>query len=62
MSQEKLLQEALRWYRQGLDDLEAAQALILAKKFAQACFYAQQSAEQILHHVQQWLQRPPRQD
>ena len=27
MSHEKLHQEAIRWYRQGLDDLEAAQAL-----------------------------------
>jgi hypothetical protein len=40
MSHEKLHQEAIRWYRQGVDDLEAAQALLLAKKFAQACFYA----------------------
>jgi hypothetical protein len=53
MSHEKLHQEAIRWYRQGWDDLEAAQALILAKKFAQACFYAQQSAEKSLKAV--WI-------
>jgi len=51
MSHEKLHQEAIRWYRQGVDDQEAAQALILAKKFAQACFYAQQSAEKSLKAV-----------
>lgn len=51
MSVEKLRQEASRWYRQALDDLEAAQALLAAQKFAQTCFYAQQSAEKGLKGV-----------
>lgn len=53
MSNERLQQDASRWYRQGLDDLEAAQALLLANKFAQACFYAHQSAEKGLKAV--WI-------
>ncbi len=51
MSKEKLQQEAKRWYQQGGDDLEAAQALLGAQKFAQACFYAQQAAEKGLKAV-----------
>lgn len=53
MSQEKLQREAQRWYQQGLDDFEAAQALLAAKKFAQACFYAQQAVEKGLKAV--WI-------
>lgn len=51
MSQEKLRHEASRWFRQGLDDLDAAQALFRAGKFAQTCFYAQQVAEKGLKGV-----------
>ncbi|PSB13040.1 DNA-binding protein [filamentous cyanobacterium CCP2] len=54
MSEEKLKQEAERWYRQAVDDLDAAEALRLAKKYAQACFYAQQSAEKGVKAV--WIQ------
>jgi len=53
MSEEKLLREAQRWYQQGIDDLEAATALLAANKYPQACFYAQQSAEKVLKAV--WL-------
>jgi HEPN domain-containing protein len=53
MSDEKLQREAERWYRQGQDDWEAAQALVAASKFAQACFYAQQAAETGLKAV--WI-------
>jgi HEPN domain-containing protein len=54
MSGEKLKLEAERWYRQSLDDLDAAEALAAAKKYAQACFYAQQAAEKALKAV--WIQ------
>jgi HEPN domain-containing protein len=53
MSREKLQRDAERWYRQGLDDLDAAQALLTARKFAQACFYTQQAAEKALKAV--WI-------
>lgn len=53
MSREKLQQDAERWYRQGIDDLDAAQALLTAQKFAQACFYAQQAAKKGLKAV--WI-------
>jgi HEPN domain-containing protein len=45
MNDEKLKSEAERWYNQAWDDLEAAQALFHARKFAQTCFCAQQAAE-----------------
>ncbi|MEO1404469.1 MAG: HEPN domain-containing protein [Cyanobacteria bacterium J06635_1] len=51
MSEEKLQREARRWYTQALDDLEAARALMSADKYAQTCFYAQQSAEKGLKAV-----------
>ncbi len=59
MSKEKQQREAKRWYQQGLDDLEAAQALASAQKFAQACFYAQQSAEKGLKAVWMGLDLDP---
>ncbi len=37
--------EAERWLRTAEEDLRAAEALAQAGAFAQACFYAQQSAE-----------------
>lgn len=52
MSEEKLRSEAERWYRQAVDDLDAAEVLAV-KKYAQACFYAQQAAEKALKSV--WI-------
>jgi HEPN domain-containing protein len=54
MSEEKLRLEAGRWCRQAEDDLDAAEALRIAGKYAQACFYAQQSAEKAMKSV--WIQ------
>ncbi|MDB9525157.1 HEPN domain-containing protein [Oscillatoria sp. CS-180] len=51
MSVEKLRREAQRWHQQGIDDLEAATALLTASKYPQACFYAQQAAEKALKAV-----------
>mgnify|MGYP001627233812 CR=1 FL=1 len=48
MSVEKRRAEAGRWLRQAEDDLEAARALRDARKYAQACFFAQQAAEKAL--------------
>ncbi|MCX2728002.1 HEPN domain-containing protein [Thermomicrobium sp. 4228-Ro] len=48
MSVEKRRREAKRWLRQAEDDLEAAHALFVAGKYAQACFFAQQAAEKAL--------------
>jgi len=53
MSVEKQRREALRWLRQAGDDLEAAQALVAAAKYAQAAFFAQQAGEKALKAV--WL-------
>ncbi|MGB3788584.1 MAG: HEPN domain-containing protein [Phormidesmis sp.] len=33
-----------RWYRQSVDDLEAARALLSLGKYIQSCQYAQQAA------------------
>lgn len=52
MSEEKLRFEAERWYRQAVDDLDAAEVLAV-RKYAQACFYAQQAAEKALKSV--WI-------
>ncbi len=51
MSMEKLRLNAYRWYRQALDDLDAAQALADANKYPQSCFYAQQSGEKAMKSV-----------
>ncbi len=59
MSGKKLWQEADRWYRQAVDDLEVATALIPIKKYAQACFYAQQAAEKALKGVCYLLDTDP---
>lgn len=48
MSVEKQRAEGVRWLRQAQDDLGAAEHLIRGQKFAQAAFYAQQSAEKAL--------------
>lgn len=59
MSGKKLLQNAERWYRQAVDDLEAARALLAAKKYAQTCFYSQQSAEKAIKAVWYFLDLDP---
>ncbi len=48
MSLEQLRHEADRWLRQARDDLEAAQVLAEANRYAQACFWSQQAAEKAL--------------
>jgi len=48
MSAERVREDADRWLRQARDDLEAAEALIAAGKFAQAAFLAQQAGEKAL--------------
>jgi HEPN domain-containing protein len=45
MSQSANQHEAERWLQTAQEDLEAAQTLADHKMYAQACFYAQQSAE-----------------
>ncbi len=45
MSQTKNLHQAERWLQTAQEDLNAAQILQHAALYAQACFYAQQSAE-----------------
>lgn len=45
MSQSKNRYQAERWLRTAEEDLQAAQMLSDGGKYAQACFYAQQSAE-----------------
>lgn len=59
MSGKKLLQEAERWYRQAIDDLEAARALLSAGKYAQTCFYCQQSGEKAIKAVWYFLDLDP---
>lgn len=59
MSEKKRLQEAERWYEQALDDLEAASALLAAKKYAQTCFYSQQAGEKALKAVWYFLDLDP---
>jgi len=51
MSEEKLAREARRWLLQAMDDLEAAEALRQAGKYAQAAFFAQQSGEKAMKAV-----------
>lgn len=48
MSQSKNRQRAERWLLTAEEDLRAAQVLLDAKMYAQACFYAQQSAEKAI--------------
>ena len=48
MSNEKNRAEALRWLRTADDDLDTAVILKDNKKFAHACFHAQQAAEKAL--------------
>jgi HEPN domain-containing protein len=48
MSQTKNRRQAERWLRTAEEDLRAAEALLEAGFHAQACFYAQQSAEKAI--------------
>ena len=59
MSEEKLAREARRWLLQAIDDLEAAEALRRAGKFAQAAFFAQQSGEKAMRAVWFWIDEDP---
>ena len=45
MSRTKNRYQAQRWLQTAEEDLKAAQVLMTAGLYAQACFYAQQSAE-----------------
>jgi HEPN domain-containing protein len=48
MSGERYKNEADRWFRQGLSDLEAAQGSLQQKKYDWASFQAQQAGEKLL--------------
>jgi HEPN domain-containing protein len=45
MSAEENLREADRWMKQAEEDLKAAEVLLKGERYAQACFYSQQTAE-----------------
>jgi HEPN domain-containing protein len=49
MSQTKNRRHAERWLRTAEEDLRAAEALLEAGLYAQACFYAQQSGEKAVN-------------
>jgi HEPN domain-containing protein len=53
MSEEKLWTNARRWYRQAENDVDAADVLLSAEKYAQASFLAQQAAEKAMKAV--WI-------
>jgi len=53
MSEEKLWNNARRWYRQAENDVDAADVLLSAEKYAQASFLAQQAAEKAMKAV--WI-------
>lgn len=55
MSTEQHRFEAERWVGQAEEDLEAARVLRDGGRYAQACFYSQQSAEKALKGMG-WLQ------
>ncbi|KPQ34490.1 MAG: hypothetical protein HLUCCA11_14420 [Phormidesmis priestleyi Ana] len=59
MSGKKLWQEADRWYRQAVDDLDVAAVLLNSRKYAQSCFNAQQAAEKGLKAVCYLLDTDP---
>jgi HEPN domain-containing protein len=48
MSAEKVKKEAARWLAQAKEDFVVAELLGRESKFAQSCFYSQQSAEKAL--------------
>jgi HEPN domain-containing protein len=48
MNSENYRNEAVRWYRQGVADLEAARGSLQLKKYEWASFQAQQAGEKFL--------------
>lgn len=48
MSEEKFEFEADRWRRQAAEDLDVAEVLRDAEKYAQSCFYTQQASEKAM--------------
>ena len=48
MSKQKAVNEALRWLNTAKEDMEAAEILKDAKKYAHACFLLQQAAEKAI--------------
>jgi HEPN domain-containing protein len=75
MSQSKNRYQAERWLLTAQEDLRAAQALLDAQMYAQACFYAQQAGEKAVkalwyavdadpwgHSVQRLIDDFPRRD
>ncbi|MBI5302910.1 MAG: HEPN domain-containing protein [Chloroflexi bacterium] len=54
MSQTKNQHEAQRWFKTAEEDLYAAQALMQASAFAQACFYSQQAGAKAIKAL--WFQ------
>jgi len=74
MSQSKNRHKAQRWLQTAQEDLQAAEVLLKAKMYAQACFHAQQSGEKAVkalwyladadpwgHSVQRLVSEFPRQ-
>lgn len=59
MSSEKNRLEASRWLHTAMDDLDTAIILKKNKKFAHACFHAQQSAEKAIKSIWQQLDADP---
>ncbi|MGB7084186.1 MAG: HEPN domain-containing protein [Phormidesmis sp.] len=59
MSEKKLIQEAESWYKQAVDDLEGAEVLLAAQKYALSCFCAQQAGEKALKALWRFLDLDP---
>jgi HEPN domain-containing protein len=54
MSRSENQHQAERWLRTAEEDLQAAEALVQARMYAHACFYAQQSGEKAVKAL--WYQ------
>ena len=59
MSAERLKKEAHRWLAQAQEDYSVAELLAREGKFAQSCFYSQQSAEKALKGLWYFLDEEP---
>jgi HEPN domain-containing protein len=59
MSVSKNRREAERWLLTAEEDLRAAETLLNAGLFAQACFYAQQSGEKAVKALWYWVDADP---
>ena len=55
MSAEKNAGEALRWLTTAREDLETARVLLANRRYAHACFHAQQAGEKCMKAV--WYER-----